>query len=109
MKLLFDANLSPDLVELLVDFYPDSIHVVSIGIESSDSEIWDFSKVNGLTIVSKDSDFQQRAMVLGGPPKVVWIRLGNCRTNLVESLLRQRHQQLLDFEIEENASLLAIP
>jgi predicted nuclease of predicted toxin-antitoxin system len=30
--------------------------------------------------VSKDTDFHQRSFLFGGPPKVVWIRLGNCST-----------------------------
>jgi predicted nuclease of predicted toxin-antitoxin system len=32
MKLLFDENLSPKLVWLLVDIFPDSTHVREVGI-----------------------------------------------------------------------------
>jgi hypothetical protein len=33
MKLLFDHNLSPSLVNLLRDLYPDSIHLYTLGLE----------------------------------------------------------------------------
>ena len=34
----------------------------------------------GLVIVSKDMDLYHRSVVFGNPPKVVWIRMGNCAT-----------------------------
>ena len=34
----------------------------------------------GYTIVTKDADFRQRSFLLGPPPKVIWIGLGNCST-----------------------------
>ena len=64
MKLLFDQNLSPRLVRRLADIYADSIHVREIGLrDADDSAIWDYAKLNGFVIVSKDSDFQQRSLL----------------------------------------------
>ena len=59
-------------------------------------------------IVSKDSDFQQRAVLWGHPPKVVWVRLGNCSTTDVSDLLRIRLADLLAFEADPVASFLAL-
>lgn len=109
MKLLFDANLSPEPVGRLADIYPDSEHVVSFGLEQTDTAIWDYAREREFVIVSKDSDFEQRAVVFGAPPKVIWIRLGNCRTGVVESLLRQRFEQIQGFFADSNESLLALP
>jgi predicted nuclease of predicted toxin-antitoxin system len=61
-----------------------------------------------LAIVSKDRDFQHRALLLEHPPKVVWIRLGNCSTAAVAALLRARQGDLLAFEADPAASLLAL-
>ena len=36
MKLLFDENLSPKLVRLLEDLFPDSVHVRDVGLKASD-------------------------------------------------------------------------
>ena len=59
MKLLFDENLSPRLVEALADIYPGSSHVHTCGLGSAaDEAIWEYAKDHSFTIVSKDSDFQ---------------------------------------------------
>lgn len=78
MKLLFDKNLPPRLVEELSDLFPDALHVSECGLGSAgDSSISDFAKVESRVIVSKDSDFHERSVLLGGPPKVIWLRIGN--------------------------------
>jgi predicted nuclease of predicted toxin-antitoxin system len=69
MKLLFDQNLSPRLPRLLSDLFPGSVHAREAGLtEADDTAIWDYAKVNGFVIVSKDSDFQQRSLLLGARP-----------------------------------------
>jgi len=59
-------------------------------------------------IVSKDVDFQQRALLRRHPPKVVWLRLGNCSTNSVADVLRARNADILAFEADPHASFLAL-
>lgn len=108
-ELLFDANLAPALVERLADVFPGSAHVYSFGLEDSDTSIWNHAKAEGYVIVSKDSDFHQRAFVLGPPPKVIWIRLGNCRTPIVESLLCQRRIDIEAFNANAEEWVLALP
>jgi predicted nuclease of predicted toxin-antitoxin system len=89
VKLLFDENLSPRLVALLADLYPDSAHVHQCDLGSSDDDaIWKYARANGFTIVSKDSDFQERTILLGAPPKVIWLRTSNCTSEDVAGLLR---------------------
>ena len=89
MKLLFDENLSHRLVVLLEDLYPASRHVRECGLRAAgDAEIWEFAKNNGLIIVTKDSDFQERSVLLGMPPKIIWLRMRNCTTGEIASLLR---------------------
>jgi len=109
MKFLFDQNLSPKLVNLLTAEYPGSIHVRTLGMRASpDPVIWAYAAANDFAIVSKDADFQQRALSLGQPPKVIWILLGNCPTSTVASLLRARHADISAFEADPTASLLAL-
>ena len=79
MKLLFDENLSPKLPQRLADLFPNSLHVRDIGMQSTiDPIVWDYAKDKDLTIVSKDSDMHDLSLVFGNPPKVIWLRLGNC-------------------------------
>lgn len=109
MKLLYDQNLSYRLVAELNDLYPDSFHVRDIGMkEADDSDIWGYAVRNGYTIVSKDSDFHQQSFMHGHPPKIIWLRVGNCSTNTIISLLRTHHDAVLRFKQNEAASFLTL-
>jgi predicted nuclease of predicted toxin-antitoxin system len=82
--------------------YPGSEHVHNVHLGSSnDGAIWDYAKQHGFAIVSKDSDFAERSVLEHDPPKIIWIRLGNCSTADVEHLLRSAHATIRTF-IEEN-------
>ena len=97
MRLLFDQNLSPKLVKSLAELFPDSNHVQNLGLaQVSDSVIWDFAKENGYVIVTKDTDFHERRILLGEPPNVIWIRKGNCSTRQIELLLKQHYQAIVE-------------
>ncbi len=109
MRLLFDQNLSPRLVETLRGFYPESLHIREAGLGSPDDiVVWAYAKDRGLMIASKDSDFRQLSFALGHPPKVVWIRRGNCSTSEIESVLHNRYNDLLAFYQNEQGAFLAL-
>jgi predicted nuclease of predicted toxin-antitoxin system len=110
MKLLFDQNLSWKLVEQLSETYPDTEHIKhALSTSADDRAIWEYARANGFTIVSKDDDFVQRSLLNGHPPKVIWIRLGNCRTAEIARLLVNSHDAMLAFFNDEEKSLFAIP
>ncbi len=109
MKLLFDENLSPRLVELLDALYPGSRHVASIGLEGkSDQEIWDHAAANEFIIVSKDNDFRQRCFVLGPPPKVLWLSVGNAGTSAIRTLLENARPAVVEFAENAEEALLVL-
>ena len=109
MKLLFDQNLSPRLVQLLAGIYPDSAHVMDMGLSDADDRaIWTFARERGFAIVSKDGDFRQLSFLAGPPPKVVWVRLGNCTTDDIVTMLQQRADDLRDFASAPEAAFLVV-
>lgn len=98
MKLLFDENLSPKLVLALDDIFPDSAHVDRVGLGSGpDNEVWEYAKINGFTLISKDSDFYDKSVLYGHPPKVIWIRRGNCSNRQIQLLLRNKADAIMVF------------
>ncbi len=110
MKLLFDQNLSHLLVATAGELHAGSTHVREVGLErADDTTIWTFAIEHGYAIVTKDSDFPERALIEGPPPKVVWIQLGNCSTQEIETLLRQHEAELVAFDADEGAALLSLP
>jgi len=109
VKLLLDQNLSHRLVFAVADIFPDSNHVRNVGLGRADDDaVWQHAKAQGFAIVSKDSDFHQLSFVRGHPPKVVWVRRGNCTTDEIEWLLRQHKADLLVFEQDPDASFLVL-
>ncbi len=110
MKLLFDQNLSWRLPAKLADLYPESQHVRDAGLkESEDVEIWEYAKSNGFVITTKDADFQQRSLLFGYPPKVVRLRVGNCKVQVIEDLLRRHSTAIHTFDLDERKALLMLP
>ena len=108
MKLLFDANLARRLAISLDDLYPGSIHVDDLGLAPDDEGIWHYAKANGFTVVSKDTDFYRMSVTWGAPPKVVWLRVGNCSTSVIENALRVSFKELSKFEVDTLSSLLIV-
>ncbi len=106
MKLLFDQNISLRLVKRLAGIYPNASHVAleKLG-EADDETVWDFAKVNDCLIVTKDIDFTFLSMRFGFPPKVVWIRLGNCTTSEIENLLKDNYDNISAFYDNEGGIL----
>ncbi len=109
MTLLFDENLSPRLVPLLGDIYPGSVHVRDVALQNVDDElVWQYAQQNSLTIVSKDSDFHHRSLLFGFPPKVIWIRRGNCSTRDIEAMLRLYQVQIEQFDADPLGAFLVL-
>ncbi len=79
------------------------------GLEAADdTAVWRHDAAGGYAIVTKDDDFRQRSFLLGAPPRVIWVRLGNCRTADVEAVLRMRHADVLAFAEDPGAALLVV-
>jgi predicted nuclease of predicted toxin-antitoxin system len=109
LKLLFDENLAPRLVTALADIYPGSVHVRDVGLAgTADFAVWEHAGAGGFLLVSKDEDFHRLSVLRGFPPKVVWIRLGNCSTSDIEQILRRQFQQLIEFAAHEEAAFIAL-
>jgi len=109
LRLLFDQNLSHLLCGALADCFPGAIHVREIGLrEASDAIIWQYAAEHDFAIVTKDADFRQRSFLEGHPPKIVWIRLGNCSTEAIEALVRRRVSVIREFLADGEMSLLAL-
>jgi predicted nuclease of predicted toxin-antitoxin system len=109
MKRLFDHNLSDKLVGRLADLFPDSAPVRNVNLhEADDRTVWEYARANGFAIVSKDEDFHQLSFLYGAPPKVVWVRLGNCTTADIEQALRRQQIDLLAFDANEEGAFLII-
>jgi predicted nuclease of predicted toxin-antitoxin system len=107
MKLLFDENLSPKLPRLLESQFPGSAHVRECGLKGrADQAVWEYARDHGFTLVSKDGDFHHRSLLLGPPPKLVWLCLGNCTRDELLDLLLKHEKDIRDLESAPESILL---
>jgi predicted nuclease of predicted toxin-antitoxin system len=109
MKLLFDHNLPPGLVAHLCDLFPQSEHVFNLELDrASDIEIREYAMIEGFVIVTKDADFSDLCVLKGFPPKIIWIRRGNCSAQDVEYLLRDHHPDIIALEMDPINGVLTL-
>jgi predicted nuclease of predicted toxin-antitoxin system len=109
VKLLLDHNLSHKLVSRLSDTYGGSTQTRLLGFaRAADPEIWFHARTHDFVIVSKDNDFAELAVLRGSPPKVVWLRLGNCSSAAVEQLLRRNVTVITEFVSDPDRVVLEL-
>lgn len=82
--LLIDENLPASLAKTL----PLACsHATDLGEQPTDHELWLHARKMDWTILTRDTDFFDRLMLEGPPPKVIWVRLGNIRKKDLENML----------------------
>jgi predicted nuclease of predicted toxin-antitoxin system len=109
LKLLFDENLSPRLLDTLQADFPDSTHIERLNMRgATDAAIWAYARDHGYTIVSKDNDFRQYAFLYGPPPKVLWLAIGNAGTEAIARLIASRAAEIRKFGADPEQSLFPL-
>jgi predicted nuclease of predicted toxin-antitoxin system len=109
VKLLFDENLSFRLVRALADIYPESAHVRDVGLlGAEDAAIWAYAAEQGFLLTSKDTDFYDRSVYFGAPPKVLWLRIGNSTVAETADLLRHQYILIRRFYDDPSATFLPL-
>jgi predicted nuclease of predicted toxin-antitoxin system len=95
MRLLLDENLSRRIVPFLQSEYPGSTQVALVGLErASDREIRDYARKNELVIVTRDADFYEMSVLLGQPPKIIWLKTGNQSKAATINVLLSNHEAI---------------
>ena len=97
-KLLLDQNISFRVVRKVSFLFPEAKQVRELGLEnSSDQDIWEFARTHGFSIVTFDADFYDLAALKGHPPKIIWLRTGNTRTDDIAQLLLDKADDIEEF------------
>jgi predicted nuclease of predicted toxin-antitoxin system len=76
--------------------------------QSSDAVIWVYAEEHGFTLVTQDADFSEMSEALGFPPKVIWIRRGNCSTSEIGFSLRLHFDAIIGFNEDPAIGILTI-
>ena len=90
MKLLLDANISWRLIAILKEHFGECVHaddIPELGFPAKDAKIWQYAKDNEYTIITRDNDFNDLISIRGFPPKIIWMRIGNCSRKYTADIL----------------------
>ncbi len=98
MKILLDQNISFRVIKGIQDLFPMARQVRELRLENySDRNIWEYARKEGYSIVTFDSDFYDLNLVLGTPPKIIWLRIGNATTEEIIQLFIQNSELIKEF------------
>jgi predicted nuclease of predicted toxin-antitoxin system len=108
-RLLLDENLSERLLPRLIDLFPGSAHVRTLGHGgASDTFVWEIARDSGFLLVTRDEDFVGLSVLRGAPPKVVWLNVGNANNAFIAALIRARADDIERFLMHDEYTFFAI-
>jgi len=100
MKFPIANQLPVALRNSLADKGHDAMHVLDLGMSrASDFEVGQWASQEGRAIITKDEDFSVLVAIGRCSASVIWVRLGNCRSETLleifsrslDSILEQLH------------------
>jgi predicted nuclease of predicted toxin-antitoxin system len=90
MRFIVDNQLPTALARWLSARGADAVHVLDLALDAKpDGDIWDLATHDNRIVVSKDEDFFHLANRTDDTGRLLWVRMGNCRT----SALLERFEQ----------------
>ena len=111
MKLLLDANISWRLISVLKLHFGECAHadnIAELDCPAKDIDIWQYAKDNEYLIVTRDNDFNDLISLKGFPPKIIWLKIGNCNNKTIADLLIRSKQTIQEFSISTEYGLLEL-
>jgi predicted nuclease of predicted toxin-antitoxin system len=110
MRFLVDQNISQRVIARLNDVFPDLGHVRHLGLtDANDHSIFMYARHHNFdAIISLDEDFYNLLLEHGRPPKIIWLRLGNCSTSNLVEVIKLNKSNITDFMNQGNMDCLEI-
>lgn len=106
MKFLVDAQLPPILADWLRRKGYDATHALNYGNgKLSDRELYDVALAENRILISKDEDFFHLATRPGNRCRLLWLRVGNCRTKPLLSRLENSWADIVA-EFQDNQMII---
>jgi predicted nuclease of predicted toxin-antitoxin system len=105
---LVDASLPPRLGVWLQQHAHQATHLFDLdALRVGDSRVWALALTRQEIIVTKDTDFLERALLRGQPPQVILIALGNCTNDALLQCLASSWTNI-EAELTGGARLIVV-
>lgn len=110
MKILVDQNISFRIIRRIAGHFPEAAHVKSLDlIDADDPEIFRFARQQGFdAVLTQDDDFLKILLQQGPPPKIIWLRTGNCSTEHLASVVLSNSAVIQNFLAQDGVDCLEI-
>lgn len=110
-EIWLDNHISPIIAKWLKDdlgYEVKSSYILQLdGL--NDLEIYQKAKEYGkVIIVSKDSDLDQIISMLGSPPKLISLKVGNCDNKILFSILKNNLEKAIRLSFDFNQDIIEI-
>lgn len=108
LKFIVDTQLPPLLAIVLSQKGYDALHTTNFnnGQLMTDKQIIKIAITENRVVITKDSDFFDYNIAKGIPPKVLFIRLGNQKNNLLLQEIRKNIKSIVDLLENNNMVVL---
>jgi len=108
VNFLLDANLPPRLCLWLQERDQKATHLLDLrSLRAPDKQVWELAITHQAVIITKDTDFYERSLLLGQPPQVVLVSLGNCSNNSLVQYLELSWRSV-EAELSAGARLIVV-
>lgn len=107
-NLLFDENISYRIVKKLEKEFPNAKHTGKLGLGIEDVDIWEYARQEKYTIVTFDKDFHDLTLSKGIPPKIIWLRMGNIKTDDLAQVFKDKEDKIKTFLEDTKHSCLEL-
>lgn len=110
MKILIDENISARLVARIRLVFPEVEHVKTLGLmTANDFSIFMYARQNNYAaILTLDEDYFNIQLTHGLPPKIIWLRVGNCSTSALADIILNNADTIYAFLFDPHLECLEI-
>ena len=110
MKILIDQNISFRIINYISSFFTEVEHVKSLQLmDADDYHIFMSARQLGFAaVLTQDEDFYNLLLEHGAPPKIIWLRTGNCSTSFLGETIMRHALLIEDFLIDDGQDCLEI-
>ncbi len=107
-RFLIDNQLPAALARWLQARGHQAEHVLALGMgQTADALIWQHAARTGAVIVTKDEDFAQLTILRPEGVRVVWLRVGNCRTAVLLAVFERLWPEIVR-QLDAGAGLIEV-
>lgn len=111
VEIWLDVNISPAIAKWMTEYTGITVKSsYSLGFQTLDDlSIYQQAKNEGLIIlISKDTDFPEIITRLGAPPKLIYLKLGNCDNRTLWNLIKPNLNDVINTLLQTDIDIIEI-